>query len=117
MSNEMVFAGVQAREDCASCSEAGGHCTLHQGILHVQQESGGMVQRQQAHDYEPAGHGDQPVSEKSHMAKKAVREMNRAKTQEGQMISVSPSSSFSPPSSLPSSPRYLVDLMLTLPRL
>jgi hypothetical protein len=89
MSNEMVFAGVAIREDCASCSEAGGHCTLHQGILHVQQESGGMAQREQAHDYGPAGHGGQSVSEKSHMAKKAVREMNRAKTQEGQMISVS----------------------------
>jgi hypothetical protein len=91
MSNEMPFAGAPAREACASCSEAGGRCTLHQGILHVQQESGGMIQRQQAHDDEPAGHSDQPVSEKSHMAKKAAREMNRAKTQEGQMISVSSS--------------------------
>jgi hypothetical protein len=72
-----------------------------------------MVQRQQAHEYDPAGYDDQPVSEKSHMAKKAVREMNRAKTQEGQMISVSSSSS----SSLPSSPRYLVGLMLTFYRL
>jgi hypothetical protein len=113
MSNGMTFAGVPTREDCASCSEAGGHCTLHQGTLHVQQESGGMVQRQQAHEYDPAGYDDQPVSEKSHMAKKAVREMNRAKTQEGQMISVSSSSS----SSLPSSPRYLVGLMLTFYRL
>jgi hypothetical protein len=111
MSNEMASAGVPTREDCASCSEAGGHCTLHQGILHVQQESGGMYQRQQAHDYEPAVHGDRPVSEKSHMAKTAVREMNRAKTQEGQMISVSLSCS------LPSSPRRLVDLMLTFYRL
>jgi hypothetical protein len=112
MSNDMAFAGVPTREDCASCSEAGGHCTLHQGILHVQQESGGMYQRQQAHDFETAGHGDQPVSEKSHMAKKAAREMNRAKTQEGQMISVSSSSS-----SLPSPPRRLVGLMLTFYRL
>jgi hypothetical protein len=109
MSTEMTVA--PAREDCTRCSEVGGPCTLHQNLLQMQQEPGDMSQTPHTYNYESAGHGDQSLSEQSHMSKKAAKEMNRAKTQEGQMISVSSSSC------LPSSLRHIVDSILTLYRL
>jgi hypothetical protein len=89
MSNEMAVSGVPTREDCASCPETGDRCTLHQSMLERQQEAGDMVRPQQAHTYESARHSHQRATEQSHMSKIVAREMNRAKTQEGQMISVS----------------------------
>jgi hypothetical protein len=89
MSDEMAVSGVPTREDCASCPETGDRCALHQSILERQQQAGDTSRTQQAHTYASAGHGHQRATEQSHMSKIAAREMNRAKTQEGQMISVS----------------------------
>jgi hypothetical protein len=89
MSDEMAVSGVPTREDCASCPETGDRCALHQSMLERQQQAGDTNRTQQAHTYASAGHGHQRATEQSHMSKIAAREMNRAKTQEGQMISVS----------------------------
>jgi len=48
-----------------------------------------MAPTQQAHSYESAGDNAPRADEKSHMSKAVAREMNRLKTQEGQMIKVS----------------------------
>ena len=89
MSDGMALSGVPPREDCASCPEAGDRCALHQRMVERQQGLVGADQTQQApaHDGGP----DAPrVNEQSHLSKAAKREMNRLKTQEGQMINVRP---------------------------
>ncbi|KAI4747489.1 hypothetical protein E4T50_02237 [Aureobasidium sp. EXF-12298] len=83
----MASAGVPTREDCASCPDTGDRCALHQGMLARQQELVAMTQTQQAHNQEPGEHSDSQANEQSQTAKIAAREMNRLKTQEGQMIS------------------------------
>lgn len=88
MSHGMASAGVPTREDCASCPETGDRCALHQGMLARQQELVAMTQTQQAHNHEPGEHSDSQANEQSQTSKIAAREMNRLKTQEGQMISV-----------------------------
>ncbi|KAI4722189.1 hypothetical protein E4T48_01571 [Aureobasidium sp. EXF-10727] len=91
MSDGMAFADVPAREDCSSCPESGERCALHQGMylraLERQQEPGVLTQTQQALGQERGGRFDQRASEQSRPSKVAAREMNRIKTQEGQMIS------------------------------
>ena len=89
MSHEMAFADVPTREDCASCTEAGGCCALHQTMFERQQELDAMAQPQQAHNHGPAEHVVPQAKEESQMSRIAAKEMNRLRTQEGQMISVS----------------------------
>lgn len=57
-----------------------------------------MDQVQQAYHLRPDGHNEQQVSEQTKTSKTQAQEENRLKTQEGQMIKVSPHgfSSFSP---------------------
>lgn len=82
--HEMDFPGIPAREDCSSCPETGTRCALHENMYHRalkrQQETGLVVPTEQAN-------GDRDDGQPAHgMSKRAV---NRIKTQEGQMISVS----------------------------
>lgn len=84
MSDGMALSGVPPREDCASCPDAGDRCALHQSMLDRH-----MIQTQQALTHD-GGHGARRANEQSHMSKAVVREMNRLKTQEGQMINVRP---------------------------
>lgn len=84
MSNAMALPGVPTREDCASCPDAGDRCALHQIMLDRH-----MIQTQQALTHD-GGHGSLRADEQSHMSKTVAREMNRLKTQEGQMINVRP---------------------------
>ncbi|KAI5209424.1 hypothetical protein E4T39_00872 [Aureobasidium subglaciale] len=80
--------GVPIREDCASCPDTGSRCPLHQNMylrsLKRQSEAGAAIQSQQAQTVEQSGH---QISKQSNMSKKAVKAMNRTKTEEGQMIS------------------------------
>ena len=86
MSDEVDFPGIPAREDCSSCPETGTRCALHQNMYHRalkrQQEAGLVVQAEQAH-------GDQLGGDDNQTAEMSKRALNRAKTQEGQMINVS----------------------------
>ncbi|KAH0368418.1 hypothetical protein KCU65_g3975, partial [Aureobasidium melanogenum] len=90
MSDEMTFAGIPAREDCPSCPENGERCALHQSMylraLERQQEPDAINQTQQAYIPERGGHDDQQVNEQTKMSKSLAKEMNRLKTQEGQMM-------------------------------
>lgn len=89
MSDGMALAGVPPREDCASCPDAGDRCALHQSMLDMEQNPISTIPTQQAYAHD-GGHGAPRANEQSHMSKAVIREMNRLKTQEGQMIKVRP---------------------------